>query len=117
MSDALVPGAPQINVSRVTVRSLYSRDPVFIRIGQALSVLSGTNVSIECPVSGVPEPVVTWSRKGNNIDTNGRNIVKESLLIITHMTTADTGVYLCKAVSLAGEVTANSMVNVIGKSL
>jgi len=117
LSNPVVPGAPQINVSRVAVRSLDNREPVSIRIGQALSVLSGTQVSIECHVSGVPQPDVTWSRQDNNMATDGRVLVKDSVLIITNATKADTGVYLCKAVNLAGEVGASSMVNVTSKSV
>ena len=117
VSNPVVPGAPQINVSRVAVRSLDSREPISIRIGQALSVLSGTKVSIECPVSGVPKPEVTWSRQDNNMDTDGRVLVIDSVLIITNATRADTGLYLCKAVNLAGEVVASSMVNVRSKSV
>ena len=97
------------------MRSLDNREPVSIRIGQALSVLSRTKVSIECHVSGVPEPDVTWSRQDNNMGTDGRVLVKDSVLIITNATRADTGVYLCKAVNLAGEVVASSMVNVTSK--
>lgn len=117
VSNPIVPGAPQINVSRVAVRSLDSREPVSLRIGQTLSVLSGTKVSIECPVSGMPKPDVTWSRQDNNMDTDGRVLVKDSGLIITNATRTDTGVYLCKAVNLAGEVVASSIINVTSKSL
>lgn len=116
-SAAVVPGAPQINVSRVAVRSLDNREPVSIRIGQALSILSGTKVSIECHVSGVPEPDVTWSRQDSNMDADGRVFVKGSVLIITNATKADTGVYLCKAVNPAGEVVASSMLNITSKSV
>ena len=101
----------------MAVRSLDKREPVSIRIGQALSVLSGTRVSIECHVSGVPKPDVTWSRQDSKMDTDGRVLVKDSILIITNATKADTDVYLCKAVNLAGEVEASSMVNVTSKSV
>ena len=87
---------------------MENREPVSIRVGQTLSVLSGTNVSIDCSVSGVPKPEITWSR-------DGRVLVKESLLIIDNVTSEDTGVYLCKAFNLEGEVAASSMVNVTGK--
>lgn len=104
-----VPEAPHINVSRTTVRSLDGREPVTIRVGQPLSVLSGTKVSIECPVSGVPVPSVTWSRQ------DGRVIAYGSLLFINSVTTGDSGVYRCKALNLAGEDVARSTVNVTGK--
>lgn len=117
VSNPVVPGAPQINVSRVAVRSLDSREPVSLRIGQTLSVLSGTKVAIKCPVSGIPKPDVTWSRQDNNMDTDGRVLVKDSVLIITNATRTDTGVYLCKAVNLAGEVVASSIINVTSKSV
>lgn len=101
----------------MAVRSLDNREPVSIRIGQALSILSGTKVSIECHVTGVPEPDVTWSRQDSSMDADGRVFVKGSVLIITNATKADTGVYLCKAVNLAGEVVASSMLNVTSKSV
>ena len=98
------------------VQSLDSRDPAFITIGQTLSVLNGTNLSIACPVSGIPEPVVTWSRQNKDLDMNGRVVIKDSVLTILRVTNTDTGIYLCKAVNLAGDVTANSNVTVLGRS-
>lgn len=74
-------------------------------------------MSIECPVSGVPKPDVTWSRQDDNLNTNGRVLVKESVLIIKDVIPSDTGVYLCKAVNFEGEVVASSMVNVTSKSV
>lgn len=111
----IVPAAPQINVSRLAVRSLDNRDPVSIRVGQTLSVLSGTKVTVECPVSGIPKPDVTWSRDDSKLDTDGSLAVKDSVLIINSVTIGDMGVYLCKAGNLLGEVVASSMVNVTGK--
>lgn len=103
------PEAPKINVSRSAVTSLDSRKPVIVRVGQKLDVLSGTNVSIECPVSGIPEPVVNWKRQ------DGPLLAEDSVLTLYSVTIDSTGVYVCKAFNLAGDVMASSMVNVTGK--
>ena len=114
-SGPIVPGAPQINVSRVALSSLNSREPVSLTIGQTLFVLSGTNVSIKCPVSGIPKPDVTWMQEDNKLKSGGRLLVKDSVLTMNSIRSEDTGVYLCKATNLAGEVVASSIVNVTGK--
>ena len=103
------PEAPKINVSRSSVTSLESRDPITVRVGQKLDVLSGTNVSIECPVSGIPEPVVNWKRQ------DGPLLAEDSMLTLGKVTIESTGVYVCRAFNLAGDVMARSIVNVTGK--
>lgn len=103
------PEAPKINVSRSSVTSLDSRDPITVRVGQKLDVLSGTKVSIECPVSGIPEPVVNWKRQ------DGPLLAEDSVLTLGRVTMQSTGVYVCRAFNLAGDVMARSIVNVTGK--
>ena len=103
------PEAPKVNVSRSPVTSLDSRDPITVRVGQKLDVLSGTNVSIECPVSGIPEPVVNWKRQ------DGPLLAEDYVLTLGRVTIESTGVYVCRAFNLAGDVMASSIVKVTGK--
>ncbi|XP_068741513.1 hemicentin-1-like isoform X2 [Montipora capricornis] len=102
----LVPEAPKINVSRSAVTSLDSREPVSVIVGQRLDVLSGTNVSIECPVSGIPEPEINWKRQ------DGALLAKDSILTIDSVSTKSSGEYVCRASNLAGDVMAGSVVTV-----
>ena len=99
----------------MALSALESREPVSIRVGQTLSLLSGTKVSIECPVSGVPKPDVTWSQGESKLITDRRVLIKDSVLVFDKITGGDAGVYLCRAVNIAGNVVASSLVKVTGK--
>ena len=98
-------------MSRSAVTSLDSREPVSVIVGQRLDVLSGTNVSIECPVSGIPEPEINWKRQ------NGALLAKDSILTIDSVSTKSSGEYVCRASNLAGDVMAGSVVTVKGRRL
>lgn len=84
-------------------------------IGQKLSVLSRTKILIKCLVSGLPKPGITWSREENKLETSGKVLVNDSVLIIDNITSPDSGLYLCTAINLAGKVSAGSLVDVTGK--
>ena len=95
--------------------NLDNREPVTLRIGQKLSVLSRTKILIKCLVTGLPKPDIAWNREENKLETSGNVLVNDSVLIIDKITRQDSGVYLCTASNLAGKVSAGSLVNVTGK--
>ncbi|XP_060737332.1 hemicentin-1 isoform X1 [Tachysurus vachellii] len=63
----------------------------------------GSSVTLSCEAQGVPEPEVTWYRKGR-ILTSGRTLqVSGQKLTINSMQESDGGVYTCKVSNPAGQ--------------
>ena len=80
-------------------------------------VVVNRTVLLECPVSGVPPPKVTWLRNGENLVLNdhmtllsdGRN------LEIKRAQETDTARYTCIASNEAGELQQNFDLQILGK--
>uniref|UniRef100_A0A0B7B5Q8 Contactin n=1 Tax=Arion vulgaris TaxID=1028688 RepID=A0A0B7B5Q8_9EUPU len=66
---------------------------------------NGGNITLRCQPEGSPFPVITWLRGANAITSDGAKytIFANGNLLITQITTADSGVYTCKAVNSFGE--------------
>eukprot|EP00794_Sanderia_malayensis_P010066 gene10066-11094_t len=79
-----------------------------------ISAYPGTEVFIDCPVSGFPVPDVFWSRNGQRImEGDGFAVVeKNGTLSLPHLTNAMEGVYECFAVNVAGGYSRNLTVTV-----
>ena len=83
-------------------------------VGQRLELLSLSNVTIRCPVSGLPHPEITWSLDGRNLVTGGRIRVQGGSLVISSADTLDSGRYTCVASNLVGQARAQAYLTVIG---
>jgi len=55
----------------------------FIFEGSGITVTRGEDVSLECPVFGIPKPTITWKKNGEQLISGGNTIVDRggSLLI------------------------------------
>ena len=64
-----------------------------------VTVNAGSEAAIlDCMVSGVPTPIVTWSHNGDTISSSDRfNIDSEGVLRIMNTQMSDMGVYKCNA--------------------
>nr|XP_022322237.1 hemicentin-1-like isoform X1 [Crassostrea virginica] len=69
-------------------------------------VVQNRTVIIECPVSGVPEPTVTWSINDSPLTPRDRVQLLDNnrQLTIDQAQVADTAVYMCVASNKAGEL-------------
>lgn len=74
----------------------------------------GNTLQLTCAISGVPMPVVTWSRNGMTLDLSDSrlSILGPSLQLVS-VTENDTGIYYCSAFSSAGRVASSVRVTVI----
>lgn len=72
---------------------------------------------IECPVSGVPQPTVTWSINDSPLTPKDRIRLLDNnrQLTIDMAQVADTAVYMCVAVNKAGELRKKFQLEVLGK--
>jgi len=76
-------------------------------------VVSGTTVSLRCPVKGIPVPKVSWSNGGKFL------IPKDRLrtLELVNTTSASSGEYTCTAISPIGGDAASSTLLVTGSKV
>ena len=89
---------------------------MIMNIGDNVTAASDTNITIRCPVSGVPTPSITWMKDGKQLSP-GDNVVITSFnsLVITQTAAEDSAKYTCDVQSLAGSDTASSVVQILGE--
>ena len=85
-------------------------------IGDNVTALTNTSITIQCPTSGVPTPTVTWIKDGKEIPSEGRYTVQDDgSLLISEADEEDNARYMCTADNVAGRDSASSTVKVVGK--
>ncbi|XP_068231428.1 hemicentin-1-like [Palaemon carinicauda] len=68
-----------------------------------ISVISGKNVILFCPVEGNPKPSITWLRDGQALSAYPRiHFTSPNELLLTNSQVADSGNYACLATNRAG---------------
>ena len=91
------------------------RNPITLTIGDNVTALTNTGITIKCPTSGIPRPTVTWKKDGLKIPSGGRYKVEDDgSLVITEADEEDNGRYTCTADSAAGKDSVSSTVQVKG---
>ena len=98
-----------------TVLEAKDRSPISLSIGDNVTALTNTSITIQCPTSGVPTPTVTWTRDGQEI-SNGEKykVQNDGSLVISVADENDSGQYTCTADSIAGKDSVSSTVQVKG---
>ena len=92
------------------------RSPITFAIGDNVTALTNTSITIQCHANGVPTPTVTWRKDGQEITDAGRYTVQDDgSLLIGDTDEEDTGLYTCTADSVAGQDSASSTMQIIGK--
>ena len=85
-------------------------------IGDNVTALTNTSITIQCPTSGAPTPTVTWAKDGQEIASGGRYAVQDDgSLLISEADEKDNARYTCIAGSVAGKDSASSTVRIVGK--
>ncbi|XP_037645170.1 obscurin-like protein 1 isoform X12 [Sebastes umbrosus] len=99
---------------------VFGGAPRFLAYPRPVVVQSGTDAVLKCQISGDPRPAVIWERNNERIDPLGRYRVFEDgnvyNLIISAVTTEDSGQYICKAKNSIGETYAAATLNVEGEA-
>ena len=111
------PSKPVINIpAKPKTTEAQDRSPITMTIGDNVTALTNTSVTIQCPISGVPTPTVTWTKDGQEIPSDGKYTVQDDgSLLIRESKAADTARYTCTADSVAGKDSALSTVQIVGK--
>ena len=99
-----------------TMIEAQDRRPITLSIGDDVTALTNTSITIQCPTSGVPTPTVTWTKDGEQISNDGRYTVQDDgSLLISRTDEDDSARYTCIADSIIGKDNASSKVQVVGK--
>ena len=94
------------------------RSPITLTIGDNATALTNTSITIQCPTSGVPTPIVTWTKDGEQIPNDGRYTVQDDgSLLVNDAGEKDSTRYTCITGNVAGKASASSTVNIVGKVL
>ncbi|KAM9296522.1 peroxidasin-like [Gastrophryne carolinensis] len=103
----------EVRTQAVTLRYSSSQaKPVFIIQPQNTEVFVGGSVTLECGVSGEPQPVITWTNEnGEVILSNERFTITEfGGLYIHNVTMEDQGLYHCQASNSEGHMQASASI-------
>ena len=71
-----------------------NRNPIILNIGDELTALTKTNVTIECPTIGVPRPTITWTKDGRILRDDGRYTIQVDGSLVIDDAKLDTRVML-----------------------
>jgi len=80
-----------------------------------LSVMHRHPVKMECDVTGVPPPEVTWTKDGADISEEGGH--GGGVLQLAAALVEDAGLYVCTATNVAGMDRKQFRLQVLGTSL
>ena len=87
--------------------------PVTGTVGDNITSLPNTTISIKCPASGVPRPVVSWTKDGEPvIDGKHITLTDQGTLIISSTKVEDNGRYKCTVKNRDGEDRASTQLNI-----
>lgn len=108
---------PKIKIpDEPTTAESQDRNPLMIIIGDNVTALTNTNITIQCNASGVPTPTVTWTKDSYSISGGERyKIQGDGSLLITKTSKKYIARYNCIAESVAGKDSASSTLQIIGK--
>jgi hemicentin len=85
-------------------------------IGDNITALTNTPISIDCPASGIPKPTITWRKDDQELSSGNEYLIHDNgTLVIERASAEDKGRYKCIATNINGEKSATSTVNVVGK--
>ena len=67
---------------------------------ESLVASPDSNVSFHCNATGIPDPVITWTKEG--VDLPRRHSVMNDVLTLARLVSSDEGRYICTATNAAG---------------
>ena len=105
---------PSIRFSKRQIKD-YDRKTFDVTIGDSLTTLIGSAVTIKCSAIGNPSPQLSWTKSGSPIRKTVRIKPGNNTLKIFGATWSDTGQYECTAVNAGGSDRKSSFLKFIRK--
>lgn len=100
------------------------RDLISITTGAVVTIPRGVAVRIKCIATGVPQPKITWYRRGENhkersllVSNENLKILKDNSLSIKHTLVVDAAFYTCVATNIAGHDEGTTHLNIGSKEV
>lgn len=102
---------PTVDISNRAYIS--SGELIDMQVGDNLTAILTTPVSINCTASGVPKPSMTWEMNGKQLGNGGNyNTDNNGALIIRGV--QDPGEFTCVAQNFVGQDGASSFIALLG---
>uniref|UniRef100_A0A8C9L739 ADAMTS like 3 n=1 Tax=Pavo cristatus TaxID=9049 RepID=A0A8C9L739_PAVCR len=98
--------APVILFSVLNVTNLEASNLSAV-VGGTIIAKIGANITVECPVKGVPQPNVTWFTKKGILQINSF-LLSNGSLFLRNVSYEDAGTYSCRATNALGRAEAVS---------
>ena len=95
--------------------------PVFTKHIQSTQVAENSSLVLECQVTGVPRPTVSWFKNNESVEGMGGVVVMDgdedgiTCLKIDRLQRDHSGHYACRAKNDAGEASSTALIKVIRK--
>ena len=110
------PKKPMIAVSGTgRVIPVGDGSPVIMDVGDNVTAVSNTTITIRCPISGVPTPTVTWLKDNVPIVEEAFSITSDYRLVLNGLEAGHIAKYTCIAQSEFGTDETSSVVQILGK--
>ncbi|XP_061464306.1 coiled-coil domain-containing protein 141 isoform X2 [Rhineura floridana] len=98
--------------------SLSGQAPNFSKLLSNVTVMEGSPVTLEVEVTGFPEPILTWYKKGQKVtgDEQLKLLHKDTkyTLFIEKVCDTDAGLYVVRAKNSSGTVSSSAILHVKG---
>lgn len=113
MRDLLLPLTESVKpriLFSTKAQEILQRLSINITIGEKLTILDKSNVSVDCSAEGVPPPSLSWSKDGVKLTS-----LQSNLLHLRNIAREDTGRYTCTAENFLGFVSQSTLLSVRGR--
>ncbi|XP_065493477.1 obscurin-like protein 1 isoform X3 [Caloenas nicobarica] len=101
---------------KAVVIERFGGAPRFLAYPRAFTVQSGANAVLSCQITGDPRPSILWEKNKTPIEPSGRFHMEAKgnlySLLVSHATSQDSGLYVCKARNSVGETYAAATLKV-----
>lgn len=91
-------------------QEILQRVTVNITVGQKLTILDKSNVTIECIASGMPPPSLSWRKDGVTLTNSQPDVFH-----LNSIKLEDAGQYTCTADNVLGSDSRSAILSVRGK--
>ncbi|CAG9824336.1 unnamed protein product [Phaedon cochleariae] len=112
-------GIAQSTANLVVTPLEPTESPMFISPLSNVMARAGQKIKLECEISGLPLPVLSWSHNGKPVKETRENKLQlennKATLIIYEAFPKDAGTYSVSAKNIAGEATSSCSVSVKGR--
>ncbi|XP_022525237.2 ADAMTS-like protein 3 isoform X1 [Astyanax mexicanus] len=109
-TQVLLAEPPAITTSSRNVSDLHSSS-LRVPVGGRISARLGANLTLDCLVTGVPQPLVSWHRLEGPLSSTAIPLPNASLLL-HNLTLQDDGTYCCVASNPLSKAVSSSIIHV-----